>query len=539
MALGLSRIAPENFGFIDPQNIAPLNSATIRALTTAQMAAFTTDQFVALTSDQIPNLSTAAIKAMTTAQMRAIEVQDLQAMTSQQIRVLATSNIGVLSSEQIVGLTAAQVGALTSAQIRAFAEDQVPSLEVTDLTGVSTVAMRAWTTKQIVAMTSDQIAGLTTTQIAALTTAQVAAIETQDIPALTVSQMGALTTVEMRALTTDQLRALTLTQVRAIEPRDITALLTNQVIALSAQQIGALSNTQASAFTAGQLAVMSGAQLDAWLSTPIVLDLNGDGVRTLGMEAGVQFDLFATHQPVHTGWVSGSDGLLVLDRNSDGKITDGSELFGSSTRLGSGDQAPDGYAALREFDTNHDGVISAADSVFNNLRIWADANSNGNTDAGELKSLQSLDIAQISLDATEGSATDSGNLIGLVSSYETSDGVRHAAADVWFKVDASPLAAKVSDMAQSIRTFQEVGDVLALASTPLPTTASDRPAAVPATPIVFSAQGMAEVIGQFSVEAHTSTHALAAAPSSAQALALSSTNESTLGISTLPTSVKS
>ncbi|MBK6559925.1 MAG: hypothetical protein IPG16_22950 [Comamonadaceae bacterium] len=73
--------------------------------------------------------------------------------------------------------------------------------------------------------------------------------------------------------------------------------------------------------------------------TPLVLDLNGDGITTQSISAGTEFDLLAGGRKIHTGWVSGGDGLLVLDRNHDGVINDGSELFGEATRLSSGETA--------------------------------------------------------------------------------------------------------------------------------------------------------------------------------------------------------
>ena len=100
------------------------------------------------------------------------------------------------------------------------------------------------------------------------------------------------------------------------------------------------------------------------LSTPIILDLDGNGVQTMSYSSGVKFDLFAQGQEVQTGWVSSGDGLLVLDRNHDGQINDGSELFGSSTTLASGAKAEDGYQALSELDSNLDGVISQEDEGF-------------------------------------------------------------------------------------------------------------------------------------------------------------------------------
>jgi hypothetical protein len=165
------------------------------------------------------------------------------------------------------------------------------------------------------------------------------------------------------------------------------------------------------------------------------LDLDGNGVNTVGRDAGVNFDLFADGQSVNAGWVSSGDGLLVMDRNGDGAINDGSELFGSSTTLASGQKAADGYVALRELDSNADGVISSDDALFAELRVWVDSNTDGVSTEGELKTLTSLGITRINTQATADISLDNGNVIGLTSSYETSDGVTHEAADVWFATD--------------------------------------------------------------------------------------------------------
>jgi hypothetical protein len=168
--------------------------------------------------------------------------------------------------------------------------------------------------------------------------------------------------------------------------------------------------------------------------SPIVLDLDGNGIQTLSVNAGVNFDLLANGQPVQTGWVGSGDGLLVLDHNQDGSINDGSELFGTSTVLADGSKAVDGYQALAQLDTNQDGVISSADAQFAKLGVWIDGNADGQTGGGEVKSLAELNIAQLSLSAQVTTDMNNGNLVGLTSSYQTTDGVNHAAADVWFVV---------------------------------------------------------------------------------------------------------
>ena len=69
--------------------------------------------------------------------------------------------------------------------------------------------------------------------------------------------------------------------------------------------------------------------------------------------------------------------------------------------------------------------------------MWVDNNSDGVTQSGELKSLNSLSITKIDLQATTGVGIDNGNVLGLTSTYQTSDGATHAAADVWFATDKS------------------------------------------------------------------------------------------------------
>jgi hypothetical protein len=276
------------------------------------------------------------------------------------------------------------------------------------------------TTDQVVALKTSQVAALTTANLAALTTTQIVAIETVDVAALKTSQIAALTTANLVALTTNQIGAITSSQAGA--------LTTGQVEALTTAQIGAFS-------------VANGATAALHFGTPIVLDLNGDGVTTKSIRDGVTFDLFATGSKVNTGWVSNSDGLLVLDRNHDGTIADGSELFGSSTSLADGSKAADGYQALRELDSNSDGVIDRNDASFADLKIWVDANSDGVTEGGELKSLADLQITSINANAAVDLSKDNGNLIGLTSTYQTADGANHAAADVWFVADKNQSAA--------------------------------------------------------------------------------------------------
>lgn len=436
--------------------ISGLLSEQLAALRTDEVAALTTGQVVALTTFQFPGLLTSTINALTSNQVKAIETRDIQALTSSQIAKLSTDVVQALTTDQVVALTTVQIQALNTADIVALSTDQIPVIETQDIAALTTAQIAVIETRDIAVFTTDQVAALSSAQLAALSPAQSAALPSLvflNIPSLTTAQIAALTVPQIVGLTTDQIVSLSTAQAAAISTAGIAALTTAELVAFETVDLAALTNSQIAALTSAQTVVFTTDQVEAFTSnqisaftipayqqldtrgTPIILDLNGDGVHTLGMNAGVTFDLFADGQATHTGWVSASDGLLVLDRNHDGAINDGSELFGSSTRLLNGSNAPDGYAALRELDSNHDGVISNEDDAFADLRVWVDGNSDGVSDYSEIRSLDSLAISKINVNATTDSGSDNGNILGLVSSYETLDGLSHDAADVWFRVD--------------------------------------------------------------------------------------------------------
>jgi hypothetical protein len=168
-----------------------------------------------------------------------------------------------------------------------------------------------------------------------------------------------------------------------------------------------------------------------------VLDLNGDGVQTTSITEGTQFDLLATGTKQKLGWVSKQDSLLAMDLNGDGQINSGAELFGDRTVLADGSRAVDGWAALRGLDSNHDGKVDAQDTQFNQLCVWVDANGDGVTDAGELRSLADQGIASINLAADGRSVQQNGNVVQTFSTYTTTDGTTHEVADVGFAVQDS------------------------------------------------------------------------------------------------------
>ncbi len=175
-------------------------------------------------------------------------------------------------------------------------------------------------------------------------------------------------------------------------------------------------------------------------STPLVLDLNGDGVQTTSITDGTQFDLLNTGTPQSVGWVDRHDGLLAIDLNGDGHINSGAELFGDHTQLSDGSLAKDGWHALAEMDSNADGQINALDVNFDRLLVWVDANGNGISDAGELSGLAAANIASIDLAANTHSVQQNGNVVQAFSTYTTLDGRTLEVADVGFQVNPAVFA---------------------------------------------------------------------------------------------------
>ncbi|OUS32808.1 hypothetical protein A9R01_10600, partial ['Osedax' symbiont bacterium Rs2_46_30_T18] len=167
------------------------------------------------------------------------------------------------------------------------------------------------------------------------------------------------------------------------------------------------------------------------LTTPLILDLDGDGIETTTLADGVQFDINGDGHIDQTAWVGSDDAFLVRDINGDGKINGAAELFGSATVLGNGEKAEDGFAALADLDSNSDGVINALDTMYDQLQTWQDQNQDGLVQDGELKFLKDIDVAELNLVATEGNDWDNGNLIGLNSSWSDSSDQQHELADVW------------------------------------------------------------------------------------------------------------
>jgi hypothetical protein len=137
---------------------------------------------------------------------------------------------------------------------------------------------------------------------------------------------------------------------------------------------------------------------------PLVLDLGSTGIATYGLSSNLYFDMDGDGYAEKTGWAGAQEGVLVYDKNADGILNDGQELFGDFTRLNGGQLATGGFQALSAYDANHDGTIDALDPVWSSLRVgvW-ETDPFGQLiigdpkDAMSLKGLDALGITSISV----------------------------------------------------------------------------------------------------------------------------------------------
>ncbi|WCM25838.1 cadherin domain-containing protein [Sphingomonas sp. QA11] len=164
------------------------------------------------------------------------------------------------------------------------------------------------------------------------------------------------------------------------------------------------------------------------IAPPVILDFDGDGAGLMSLaSSNVRFDMDGDGAAERTGWIEAGDAFLALDRNGDGKISDIAEISFVGDLAG----AKTDLEGLKAFDSNGDGLLSALDARFAEFKLWFDTNSNGVSDAGEIRSLAEAGLASLSLSSTAPTrASGDENIIYGVGNFTRSNGQTGTLLDV-------------------------------------------------------------------------------------------------------------
>lgn len=211
----------------------------------------------------------------------------------------------------------------------------------------------------------------------------------------------------------------------------------------------------------------SGANKAQDYKDPLVIDLNKNGKYTTGREEGSYFDFEGDGFAEKTSWIESGDGLLVRDINNNGKIDDGSELFGDKTILSNGKTAKNGFEALADLDSNADGIIDENDEAFEEIKVWIDENSNGIADEGELHTLKEMDIENILLNYTSVNCADNDSMVTGISIVNKKDGSTYTIGNLNFSINTTDTVSKaeieVSDeIKEKMPQLYASGNILSL-----------------------------------------------------------------------------
>jgi hypothetical protein len=184
------------------------------------------------------------------------------------------------------------------------------------------------------------------------------------------------------------------------------------------------------------------------------------------LSSTASFDMNGSGGREHTAWAGKNDGILAIDLATDGSagpdgvIDQTKEIVFTAWDPG----ATSDMQALRDvFDTNHDGKLDASDARWSEFRVWVDADGDGASRPGEVKTLEQLGIASIDLNPNRPATTFSdGSMIQGLSTYTRQDGTTGAAGDVALAFE--PADASLSKLIQAMATYSAASNGLGAGS---------------------------------------------------------------------------
>ena len=188
---------------------------------------------------------------------------------------------------------------------------------------------------------------------------------------------------------------------------------------------------------------------DIGVADPLVLDTDKDGqITNISLEDSTSyFDITGDGKKEVVGWIAPNDGILVYDKNKNGKIDGIDEVFGN--------EGISGFEELGNIvDSNYDNKIDRRDELYSRLKIWHDLNGDGQTQEGELKTLKEDGVKSISLDVMQTNIDVNGNILTEAGRYITSDGSRELVADIQLQYDK-----KVTHVEGSMQTSRTMTDI--------------------------------------------------------------------------------
>lgn len=183
---------------------------------------------------------------------------------------------------------------------------------------------------------------------------------------------------------------------------------------------------------------------------PIILDLNGDGIRTTNTQNGIYFDHEADGFAEKSSWISNEDGILVVDKNDSGIIENGTEILGENFVKANGEKAVDAFDALNDFDSNFDGIIDSTDELFSSIKIQK---GDGSLISLEEAGILSLNLSNVSTNVMD----ENGNTQIRLGSYTKADGSTGTLGSYYLNVHRmDSVATDILDLSDEVSIMPDI-----------------------------------------------------------------------------------